>query len=247
MAKLTFLGTGAAISEGRAYTTILVNDSVLLDVAPTAPFHLLKMKKDLTKIKSICITHFHGDHTFGLPFLFLEYAFACKRKTELTVVGPEGIKEFTEALVASAYRDAANQILEQVPVNYISIPNDGGSFNVEEIRGVALPMSHGEINAFGYLLGIEGKTVSFSGDTGICKNLMQLVNRSDINIIECSFLDSKITGHLNFEDIKMLSQKLTKEQKLVLVHLGKEVSPFLLLKELPEAIVPSDLDEIEFT
>ena len=110
MIKLTFLGTGAAISEGRAYTSILVNNSALLDVSPTALFHLLKMKKDLNKIKCICITHFHGDHTFGLPFLFLEYAFDCKRKTDLTVVGPEGIKEFTEALVTSAYKDAAKQI-----------------------------------------------------------------------------------------------------------------------------------------
>lgn len=44
----------------------------------------------------------------------------------------------------------------------------------------------------------------------------------------------------------MISQKLTKEQKLVIVHLGKEVSFSLLLKELPKVIVPYDLDEIEF-
>ena len=249
MITLTFLGTGGAISQGRAYTSILVNNSILFDVAPTAPFHLSKMQKDFTAINHVFVTHFHGDHTFGLPFLLLEYAFAAKRKTPLVIVGSGAIKEFTESLVESAYPDAADHILGQVPIEYISIPKEGGDFNLEGISGIALPMSHGNIATFGYSLKIGNNRVAFSGDTGLCENLLKLIESSDIVIVECSFLTTVVPGHMNIEDIKeikMILQRSDKEKKLILVHLGKEVEPFKLIRELPGVVVPDDLEEYTF-
>lgn len=65
--KITLIGTGSMYTKYNSAST-LINDDLLVDLPNGTTKQLLKQGFDLTKIKTILITHFHGDHTADIPF-----------------------------------------------------------------------------------------------------------------------------------------------------------------------------------
>ncbi len=68
----------------------------LFDCGEATQHQLLKTPLSLLKLKSICISHIHGDHCYGLPGL-LASASMDNRKEELTIITPLDIKYFLDA------------------------------------------------------------------------------------------------------------------------------------------------------
>ena len=101
--ELTFLGTGNAFAPTRYWSSFLVNDRYLFDAPPTLMPHLKQLGKDPGDIEVIFISHFHGDHYFGLPFLLLEFAELAPRTKDLTIVGPPGITKRVESSTNLAF------------------------------------------------------------------------------------------------------------------------------------------------
>ena len=63
------------------------------------------MGKPLESIEYLFISHFHGDHCFGLPFIFLDHYFMTKRENPLTIIGPKGVKKLALTLIDLAFPD----------------------------------------------------------------------------------------------------------------------------------------------
>src|SRR5712692_1586545 len=96
---VAFLGTGNALARSRCWSGFLLNRRYLFDTPPTALLSLNRLGAGLASIDTIFISHFHGDHFFGLPFLFLDYAHRTQRRSDLTLVGPPGLEERVERLM----------------------------------------------------------------------------------------------------------------------------------------------------
>ena len=100
---LTFIGTGNAFAPTRYWSSFLANGRILFDAPPTLLPHLKKLKQDPGEIEVIFVSHFHGDHYFGLPFLLLEYAELAPRTKGLTIVGPPGIAKRLQSVTDLAF------------------------------------------------------------------------------------------------------------------------------------------------
>ncbi|MGD0765644.1 MAG: MBL fold metallo-hydrolase, partial [Dehalococcoidia bacterium] len=96
--ELTFLGSGNAFVGDRYWSCFLLNRRYLFDAPPTVLPHLNKLQISPLEIAAVFITHFHADHFFGLPFLFLDYEYVTRRTEEIVIVGPPGHKEVMESL-----------------------------------------------------------------------------------------------------------------------------------------------------
>jgi len=87
-----FIGSGDAFgSGGRLQTCILIDGSEIrfaIDFGATALVGLRKLGIDPNTIDAILLTHLHGDHCGGLPFLLLDAMLGAKRSTPLTILGP---------------------------------------------------------------------------------------------------------------------------------------------------------------
>ena len=98
MAPLTleFIGCGDAFaSGGRFQTCFLVRGGdrpVLIDCGASAPVALQQRGVDITGIGLVVVSHLHGDHFGGLPFLLLDAAYNRPRTSPLVVAGPPGIR-----------------------------------------------------------------------------------------------------------------------------------------------------------
>ncbi len=93
--QLRFVGCGDALgSGGRSNTCFHVTgESVnfLIDCGASSLPALKRLEIARDDIDLILITHFHGDHFAGLPFLLLDAQFS-RRTRPLVIAGPEGIE-----------------------------------------------------------------------------------------------------------------------------------------------------------
>ena len=101
MLTITLLGTAATMPlPDRALTAALAEcggHALLFDCGEGTQAAARRAGVNLMKLDAICLTHYHGDHIFGLPGLL--QTLGCQgRERLLTLYGPEGLGEVWPAL-----------------------------------------------------------------------------------------------------------------------------------------------------
>lgn len=103
--KVKILGNGGAISNGLPYNSFIIDDKVLVETPPDIMNSLGRENIPVESIESIYISHMHGDHTFGFPFLALRIFYECRRtnrEQSLTIYIPEGGRDYLKVLIEAA-------------------------------------------------------------------------------------------------------------------------------------------------
>ncbi len=221
------LGSGAALNDGRLWNSLLIDGRILLDLPPTAIPQMHRLGVDPTAIETIFISHHHADHSFGLPFLLLEYCVRYERSSPLRVVGPPRIEELTERACELAWPHMREKGLRpNVPIEYIEIAEEG-EHRAGDLSFIAVSMQHFGLDALGYRFEVEGRTIAYTGDTGDCAQLSHLLDRADVAIIELTHAHpSEDPGHLDVEQVERITRDLRARGTVVLAtHLGSTPAP----------------------
>ena len=97
MVTVTLLGTAATMPlPDRALTAALLSwegRSLLFDCGEGTQAAAMRAGVGLSRLEAICLTHYHGDHVFGLPGLL--QTLACQgRARPLLLTGPRGLEDF---------------------------------------------------------------------------------------------------------------------------------------------------------
>ena len=181
---LTFLGSGNAFAaQGRAFSSFLLNQRYLFDCGPTVLQQLQKASLSSDEIELVFISHFHADHFFGLPFLFLD-AWHNGRTAEMTIVGPLGLEDRTKRMMDVGYELVLARL--QFPLRFIEV-SDGFTAEAAGIEFSAATVSHvEELECFAFKVHLAGRSLVYSGDTTLCDGLLGLVSETDVVVLECS-------------------------------------------------------------
>jgi ribonuclease BN (tRNA processing enzyme) len=167
---------------------------VLLDGgAPLLP-HMHRLGLDPGAIEVVFITHFHGDHTLGLPPFVLYRVFVDRRP--LTFVGPSGIEDYLEKLWEVSWGPDWKRVMRpQFKVKYVTAKPSGSAARVtyETVK-----LDHGTMGSNGYRLHVNGKVVAYSGDTEPTAPLDRLVDGADVAIVEATG-PGDIFSHMSWE------------------------------------------------
>jgi ribonuclease Z len=95
------LGTASALPvRGRHLTSFALRREgqvLLFDCGEGTQFQLLEAGLKRSKVEAVFITHFHGDHLYGLPGLMMTLNML-ERTEPLTLVGPAGLREIVTAM-----------------------------------------------------------------------------------------------------------------------------------------------------
>lgn len=92
---VTFAGSGDAFGSGGRYQACIYLQApgspgpVLVDCGTTSLSALKRLGLDPGEIAAVFVSHLHGDHSGGLPFLILDGQFS-RRTKPLTIAGPPG-------------------------------------------------------------------------------------------------------------------------------------------------------------
>jgi ribonuclease Z len=217
--ELLFLGSGNAFAPGRGFNSFLLNRRMLFEAGPTTLPALKSQGISLKSIRVLFISHFHGDHTFGLPFIFLDHFFVTQRKDPLTIVGPKGIKEKTHQIIDLAYPNMRRKQANKFPVKFVEV-NPGRVYRIGDFSLKAYRMIHDE-GSLGFRLTKGGIHFAYCGDAGPSPQLTAMLDEVQLAVLEMTTLSEKLPSHLNRGDILRIRKGLPADSRIILTHLPR--------------------------
>ncbi len=230
--RVQFLGSGSAFSDGgRANAAIHVTApgvSLLLDCGGSA-LPAIKKNIDPKAIDAIAVTHLHGDHFGGIPFLVIEQHFT-GRKKPLVVGGPPSLEQRLRAEEQALYPDFFGPTTLGFPLNAVVLgaqPTELGGARV-----TALPVRHIRLaEPHGLRVEVAGKLIAYSGDARWTEELAAVAKGADLFICEATFFERDDPSHISYRQV-MAHRKEFEAKRIVLTHLGAETLAHLSEVEL---------------
>src|SRR5258707_9008624 len=223
--QLRFVGCGDALgSGGRSNTCFHVTGSsvnFLIDCGATSLPALKRLEIARDDIDLILITHFHGDHFAGLPFLLLDAQFA-RRTRPLVIAGPAGIEirltQLMEALFEHSSKTKQHFDLRVVALR----PEETRAFGAANVT--PFPVVHGESGGpfLAYRIEAEGRVIAYSADTEWTETLIPAARGADLFIAEAYYYDKVVKNHLS---LKTLEKNLAEinPKRLILTHMSDDM------------------------
>lgn len=223
--RVKILGCGDAFGSGqRLQTAFLVEarESVaLIDCGATTLVGLRREGIDSNAIDEVLLTHLHGDHFGGVPFLLLELHYLIRRQRPLRIVGPPGLEDRLGQAMATFYPGSA-ELEVDFPLELVEI-GPGESLDVGVGHLAAWPARHPS-GAPALSLRLEADAVlAVSGDTEWTPGLPEASRGADLFFCECFGLRPGVPYHLDLETLKDRRTELDC-RRILLTHLGPEAS-----------------------
>ena len=180
----------------------MVDGRLLLDGgAPLLP-HMSRVGVDAGAIEAVFLTHFHGDHTLGLPPFVLHRVFVDKRP--ITFVGPKGIEERLEALWDISWGPDWQRVMR--PQFHATYEVAKPSGKVAGYKYETVKLDHGTSGSNGYRIWVNGKILAYSGDTEPTAPLDELVEGADVAIVEATG-PGDVFSHMSWEAATALKKR----------------------------------------
>ena len=125
--RVRFVGSGDAFGSGGRWQTCIhlaaEGQVVLVNCGATSLTALKAQTLDPGNVGAVAVTHLHGDHFAGLPFLILDGQFS-RRTAPLLVAGPPGIRaRLTEAM--ETLFPGSSRAARRFPVEVTELETDG--------------------------------------------------------------------------------------------------------------------------
>ncbi len=216
-----FIGSVDAFgSGGRLQTCMLIDCSGIrfaLDFGATSLVGLRQQAVDPNTIDAILLTHLHGDHCGGIPFLLMDAMLGAKRERPLAIAGPSNVQSHL-AKVQEALFPGSHVMSPKFPLEYLEISSVGTT----RLLGLSITAARArhtrETNPLALRVQIGEKTVAYTGDGAYTEALAQLVAGVDLLIAESYFYTKSVKWHLNYADIARLTAK-----RIVLTHMHTDM------------------------
>jgi ribonuclease BN (tRNA processing enzyme) len=199
----------------------------LLECGPSVLQGLKRLGFDTNRIDFVLLSHLHGDHFGGVPFLLLEYVFENPRTRPIEIVGPPGTERRCRTLYEALYQRIASEPTPY-PLHYREITTTPLTMHGVRIAPFVVPHAD-ELTCFGYRMDVAGRTILFSGDTGWTEDLVHQAQGVDLFLCECTTYETQLHLHLSYPEIAQRAAEFGC-RRLVLTHLGSE--PLARLNEI---------------
>ena len=224
--SVTFLGTGGSVPSARRSTaSVLISrggERLLFDCGEGTQ-RQMQRSLGLVQLDEIYMTHFHADHTLGLPGLLKTYDLT-DREPPLTVYGPPGLRDLFEVMKPLIGRLCFEVRLVELEPGQ-AVPHDG--YEIQPFEA-----AH-SVRANGYALVEEERPGKF--------------------VVEASFAEEEAqraaeTGHSTVGQAAAVARE-AHVKLLALVHISSRYHVGKVLEEAEDVyeatVAPKDFDVIE--
>jgi ribonuclease BN (tRNA processing enzyme) len=221
--RLHFIGTGDAFGNGGRFQTCFwlegAGDSLLIDCGATTLAALKAASVEPNDISAVVLTHLHGDHFGGIPFLVLDGQFR-RRERALTIAGPPGTRQGVEAAMellfpgsSGASRRFRTDFTELEP----RVTTEVGPARVDSIA-----VEQPDTPACALRLDYGGRTIVYTGDTAWTEELIGLAAGADLLIAEAYFFERRVPFHLDYATLLSNRDRLDCD-RVLLTHMSPDM------------------------
>ena len=223
--KLRFLGTGDAFGSGGRFNTCFhvehSHGAFLIDCGASSLIPMRKFGIDPNSIQVVFITHLHGDHFGGLPFLILDAQLVSRRATSLTVAGPPGLGDRLFATMEVLF-PGSSHIERQFSLDILELQPE----KAQDVLGITVTpylVKHPSgAPSFALRVEADNKVLCYSGDTEWVDDLLLAARNSDLLLVEAYFFDKPIKFHLDFATLAAKRSQID-ARRVILTHLSAEM------------------------
>ena len=172
--KIHVLGNGGALNNGLPYNSFLINNQTLIETPPDIMLSINREKIDTRKITEIYISHQHGDHSFGFPFLALRL-FCEKHNNPIKLYSPGNCKDYFMCLAEKALskcHPCLDWITETIEFNSVDV---NSRFQLQQHDVFLYNMDH-FTETYGFVLKKENVSVlAYIADTLWCQSVKDII------------------------------------------------------------------------
>jgi ribonuclease BN (tRNA processing enzyme) len=223
--SLRVLGCGDAFgSGGRSHTSFFLDApdaKLLIDFGASALVAMHRLGIDPGVVDAVVLSHLHGDHFGGLPFLLLDAAFISCRSRPLIVAGPPGtdrrLRDAMDAMFPGHWTTPRRCALDFIELE------DGRPISVAGATVTGYRVLHDSgAPAFALRVASGGRTIAYSGDTAWTDRLLDAARGADLFLCEASSFEAPIPNHLTYQTVAANRDRFA-ARHIVLTHLGDDV------------------------
>jgi len=191
--ELNILGTASQLPTANrnhgAYLLRWEGENILLDPGEGTQRQCVKGGLSVPAIRTICISHFHGDHCLGLPGIIQRLSLA-KITEPVSILYPGEGEDFLKRLLS------CSDFHQTLTLKLLPIPPEGMVFHTGKLRIEAIKLKH-RIPTFGFRIvqpggfhfdkeklaatGIKGKSVGILQEKGELQTDRGVVSRESVS------------------------------------------------------------------
>jgi ribonuclease BN (tRNA processing enzyme) len=223
--QLKFIGCGDAFGSGGRYNTCFhvtgATVNFLIDCGATSLPALKRLGIVREAIDLILITHFHGDHFAGLPFLLLDAQFT-RRARPLIIAGPQGIEtKLKQAMEVMFEHSSRTQPRFELSIVALA-PEETCTFGAVTVTPYSVV--HGESGGpfLAYRIEAEGRVITYSADTEWTDTLIPAARNADLFIAEAYYYEKIVKNHLSLKTLEAHLPEIN-AKKLILTHMSDDM------------------------
>ena len=222
--RLTVVGSGDAFgSGGRLNTCFMVETdrTILLDCGASTPPALRGRGIDPNTIDAVILSHLHGDHFGGLPFLLLDAQLPSRRQRPLTIAGPPGTRERIVAAL-EVFFPRSSTMTWRFPLDVVEI-KPGEPADIIGLKVATTEVIHQSGAPSTAVRLTDGhRTLAYSGDTEWTDALLPIADGADLFICECYEFARPTPGHMSWNHLQA-RLPLLRARRIMITHMSASV------------------------
>ncbi|MGC9975940.1 MAG: MBL fold metallo-hydrolase [Syntrophales bacterium] len=226
--EIQFLGSGDAFgSGGRLQSCVLVKYSqgqFLIDCGASCLIGMNQYGVDPNDIKMIFVSHLHGDHCGGIPFLILASQLTYKRKEPLVIIGPPRMKDWICQAMEISF-SGSSRVQRKFAEEIIEF-KDRCPEIFRDVAAIPYLNFHQGDSSFSLRIECDGRVIAYSSDTEWTDVLCETAENADLFIAEAYYYEKKIKGHMDYMTL-MSNYSKTGAKRLMLIHMNTNMLAML--------------------
>ena len=223
--SVTFAGCGDAFASGGRFNTCFFVETpqtcFTIDFGASSLVALRKLGIDTNRIDAVVLTHFHGDHCGGVPFLLLDAMLGARRTTPLAIIGPSDTERRIRVLTDALF-PGMSAMKPRFELRYLDSGFES-ALHYQQLAVRSYPAHHTEATAPSSVrVEVGGKVIAYTGDSGWTPHMPAVARDADLFVCESYFFDKPVPFHMNHRDIVEHRAELT-PKRMVLTHFSPQM------------------------
>jgi len=220
-----FVGSGDSFGSGGRFQTCILVDGpgsrFAIDFGASSLIALAQQEIEHNSIDAILLTHLHGDHCGGVPFLLIDAMLGARRRRPLTIAGPRDLPARMDG-IREALFPGSRVMTPKFPIDWIEM-EPGRAHRVLDLVVTPQPARHTrETNPTALRVEVGGKVVTYTGDTEWTDEVATAARGADLLIAESYFYDKPVPWHMNYRDITAHATRVG-ARRVILTHMSREM------------------------